>query len=167
MQQVNEQSFLNFLEDHKGILRRVTQMYFYNYEDRKDLQQEIILQLWKSYSSFRGDSLRSTWMYKVAVNTAITYLKKEKRGLLHYKDNLPDLASEEYTGEKDMQWRAFYQAAQQLNQIEKALVFYYMEGLSHKETASHLGISEVNARVKLNRTKDKIQKIIKKLGYEF
>ncbi|WP_414654270.1 RNA polymerase sigma factor [Flavobacterium sp. UBA4197] len=142
-------------------------MYFYNYEDRKDLQQEIILQLWKSYSSFRGDSLRSTWMYKVAVNTAITYLKKEKRGLLHYKDNLPDLVSDEYTGEKDVQWRAFYQAAQQLNQIEKALVFYYMEGQSHKETASHLGISEVNARVKLNRTKDKIQKIIKKLGYEF
>ena len=168
MQQVNEQLFLKFLEDHKGILSRVSQMYFYNYEDRKDLQQEIILQLWKSYSSFRGDSLRSTWMYRVAVNTAITYLKKERRGIvLEFKDNVPDLVSEEDKSEINTQWRAFYQAAQQLNQIEKALVFYYMEGMSHRETGEQLGISEVNARVKLNRTKDKIQKIIKKLGYEF
>ena len=168
MQQIDEQFFLDFIDTHKGILKRVAQMYIYNYEDRKDLQQEIILQLWKSYKSFRGNSLLSTWMYKVAVNTAITYFKKEKRRVsVKYQEDFSNLVSEEYTGEKDTQWQVFYQAAQGLNQIEKALVFYYMEGMSHRETGEQLGISEVNARVKLKRTKDKLQKIIKKLDYEF
>lgn len=99
-------------------------------------------------------------MYRVAVNTAITFFKKEKQWSQTF--TITDTADEEYSGEKDRQLEVFYNAVHKLNPIEKALIFYFMEGLSHKEIGHHLGISQGNARVKLNRTKEKLQKIIKK-----
>jgi RNA polymerase sigma-70 factor (ECF subfamily) len=137
-------------------------------EDREDLIQEIILQLWKSYGSFKEESQFSTWMYRVAVNTAILFFKNEKKrpdnqplnSKIDFKDDTPDES-------KNKQLEIFYKAVRDLNKIEKAIIFYFMEGKSHKEIAENLGITEVNARVKLNRTKEKIQDIIKKQGYEF
>ncbi len=163
-----EQQFLTLLEKHKGILHKVARMYMDNAEDREDLHQEIIIQLWKSYDSFRSGSEFSTWMYRVAVNTAITSFKKEKSRTERFSsDEVTDVASEEYNQEKDHQLELFYKAVQGLNPVEKALIFYFMEGLSHKETGLNLGLSEVNVRVKLNRTKEKLQSIIKQQGYEF
>lgn len=162
-----EQQFLSLLNKHKGILHKVSRMYMDNAEDREDLQQEIIIQLWKSYDSFQNGSEFSTWMYRVAVNTAITFFKKEKSRVERFSGEIIDVASEEDTQEKDVQLEAFYKAVQSLSPVEKALIFYFMEGLSHKETALQLGLTEVNVRVKLNRTKEKLQSIIKKQGYEF
>lgn len=163
-----EKQFLTYLEQHKGILHKVARLYMDTAEDREDLHQEIIIQLWKSYANFKGESQFSTWMYRVAVNTAITFLKKEKKRSQTFGegDHL-EFADEEYSPEKDQQLAAFYEAVQDLKQIEKALIFYFMEGLSHRETGNNLGISEGNVRVKLNRTKEKLQIIIKKRGYEF
>lgn len=136
-------------------------------EDREDLQQEIIAQLWKSYPNFKGDSAFSTWMYRVAINTAITYFKKDKRRSDRYTyEQSEEPESELYDNRKDRQLEIFYNAVQQLNPIEKALIFYFMEGLSHRDTGVQLGISEGNVRVKLNRTKEKLQNIIKKFDYE-
>lgn len=163
-----EKIFLSYLEKHKGILHKISRMYMDTAEDREDLQQEIIIQLWKSYSNFKGESQFSTWMYRVAVNTAITFLRKRKQALQTFTgETVPDAADEEYSPEKDQQLEAFYKAVQELNPVEKALIFYFMEGLSHKETGKNLGIGEGNVRVKLNRTKEKLQKIIKKQAYEF
>lgn len=163
-----QQEFLALIEQHKGILHKVSKLYMDNIDDRNDLVQEIILQLWKSYSRFEGNSQFSTWMYRVSLNTALTYFKKEKKKTDQFTfiDNI-DRAEEEYSGEQDLQLELFYKAVHELGQVEKALIFLFLEGQSHKEIASNLGISEVNARVKLNRTKDKIQTIIKKYGYEF
>lgn len=158
-----ERIFLSHLEKHKGILHKVASTFMDTAEDREDLHQEIIIQLWKSYASFKGDSQFSTWMYRVAVNTAITFFKKEKRRSKTFAESsAPELADEEYSPDRDRQLEIFYKAVHELNQIEKALIFYFMEGLSHKETAQQLGISEGNVRVKLNRTKEKLQKIIKR-----
>lgn len=158
-----EKIFLSYLEKHKGILHKVARTFMDTAEDREDLHQEIIIQLWKSYASFKGDSQFSTWMYRVSVNTAITFFKKEKqRSKTFAESSASELADEEYSPEKDQQLEIFYKAVHELNQIEKALIFYFMEGLSHKETAQQLGISEGNVRVKLNRTKEKLQKIIKR-----
>lgn len=163
-----EKIFLSHLEKHKGILHKIGRMFMNSEQDREDLHQEIIIQLWRSFASFKGDSLFSTWMYRVAVNTAITFFKKEKvRSTTFVGATGPDFADEEYSPQQDQQLEVFYQAVQELNQIEKALIFYFMEGLSHKETGLQLGISEGNVRVKLSRTKEKIQKIIKKHEYEF
>lgn len=162
-----EKQFLEKIEAHKGILYKVGRMYMNTPEDREDLHQEIIIQLWKSYPNFKGESEFSSWMYRVAVNTAISYFKKEKRrSHTHAYTPLAEAESEVYDPQKDRQLEVFYLAVQQLSPVEKAVIFYYMEGLSHREMSAQLGISEGNARVKLNRTKDKLQQIIKKSGYE-
>ena len=162
-----QQEFLEKIESHKGMIFKVSKMYVDHQEDREDLYQEIVFQLWKSYQKFEGKSQFSTWLYRVSLNTALTFLKSEKRkpdnAFLH--ENL-DVA-EELQDDKEVQLQLFYKAVHELNPIEKALIFLFLEGQSHKEIATNLGITEVNARVKLNRTKEKLQQIIKKYGYEF
>nr|WP_262602171.1 sigma-70 family RNA polymerase sigma factor [Faecalibacter macacae] len=156
------------MEKHKGILHKVSKMYMDNDEDRNDLIQEIVLQLWKSYERFEGNAQFSTWMYRVSLNTALTYFKKEKKKTDKYTflDNL-DRIDEVDSNEKETQLELFYKAVHELNKVEKALIFLFLEGQSHKEIGQNLGITEGNARVKLNRTKDKLQTIIKTYGYEF
>ena len=161
-----EKEFLNRIESHKGILYKVSKMYMDNYDDQQDLFQEIICQLWKSYDSFRNESQFSTWMYRVAVNTAIVFLKKEKRKVDKYEiasENIKDDEGDSHI--KESQLDHFYKAVQKLEKIDKAIIFYQLEGFSHKEIGDNLGISEGNARVKLNRAKDKLKEIIKKQGY--
>ena len=163
-----QQEFLTLIDQHKGILHKVSRMYMDKAEDQNDLVQEIVLQLWKSYERFEGNSQFSTWMYRVSLNTALTYFKKEKKQSDRYTflENI-DKTDDSDTEEKEIQLEMFYKAVQELNKVEIALIFLFLEGQSHKEIGQNLGITEVNARVKLNRTKDKLQNIIKKYGYEF
>lgn len=163
-----EIEFLRLIDENKGIIVKVTRMYMDDHEGRQDLYQEIVYQLWKSFGTFRQQSKFSTWMYRVALNTAMVFLKKEKKHQQHDPlEERHDYAEEVYNTDKDEQLRLFYQAVHELNAVEKALIFLFLEGQSHREIAAHLGISEVNARVKLNRTKERIQQIIKKYSYEF
>ncbi|OIV42285.1 RNA polymerase subunit sigma-70 [Flavobacterium johnsoniae] len=163
-----EQEFLNRIESHKGILYKVSKMYMDTYDDQQDLFQEIICQLWKSYDSFRNESQFSTWMYRVAVNTAIVFLKKEKRKVDKYDIASDNIKEEEGDSQiKESQIEHFYKAVQKLEKIDKAIIFYQLEGFSHKEIGDNLGISEGNARVKLNRAKEKLKEIIKNQGYGF
>jgi RNA polymerase sigma-70 factor (ECF subfamily) len=163
-----EQEFLNRIETHKGILYKVSKMYMDNADDQQDLFQEIICQLWKSYDSFRNESQFSTWMYRVAINTSIVFLKKEKRKIDKYEipsDNIKEEEGDSHILESQL--KHFYKAIQKLEKIEKAIIFYQLEGFSHREIGANLGISEGNARVKLNRAKEKLREIIKKQGYGF
>ncbi|MNX56455.1 ECF RNA polymerase sigma factor SigH [compost metagenome] len=163
-----EQEFLNRIDSHKGILYKVSKMYMDNSDDQQDLFQEIVCQLWKSYESFRNESQFSTWMYRVAVNTAIVFLKKEKRKVDKYEipsENVKDDEGDSHI--KESQLDHFYKAVQKLEKIDKAIIFYQLEGFSHKEIGENLGISEGNARVKLNRAKEKLKEIIKNQGYGF
>jgi RNA polymerase sigma factor (sigma-70 family) len=163
-----EQEFLNRIESHKGILYKVSKMYMDNYDDQQDLFQEIVCQLWKSYDTFRNESQFSTWMYRVAVNTAIVFLRKEKRKVDKYEiasENIKDDEGDSHI--KESQLDHFYKAVQKLEKIDKAIIFYQLEGFSHKEIGENLGISEGNARVKLNRAKEKLKEIIKNQGYGF
>ncbi len=163
-----EKEFLEKINKSKGILHKISRMYMDLPEDREDLIQEIILQLWLSYPKFKEESQFATWMYRVAVNTAILYLKKDKKRPDNQSitENI-DIGDIEADHAKNSQLEYFYKAVQELNSVEKALIFYFMEGKSHKEISENLGISEVNTRVKLNRTKEKLQEIIKRNGYEF
>jgi RNA polymerase sigma-70 factor (ECF subfamily) len=143
-------------------------MYFDKLEDQQDLFQEIILQLWKSLDSFKGNSEFSSWMYRVALNTAIVFFKKEKRKQDNFTiiKNEP-IDNEVFDSEKDQQLVHFYKAVKQLTKIEKAIIILLIEGYSGKKIAENLGLSEVNVRVKIKRTKNKLQEIIKTQGYEF
>ncbi len=160
--------FLQQINENKGIIHKVAKMYMDNPLDQEDLFQEIVMQLWKAYPSFKGTSKFSTWMYRVALNTAIVFFKKDHRKVdkasLNEQIEIADFSD---SHEKEEKLAYLYKAVQELNQIEKALIFLFLENQSHKDIAQNLGITEVNARVKLNRTKEKLQQIIKKNGYEF
>lgn len=165
-----EQEFLLLLNQQKNILYKISRMYMDTAEDREDLIQEITFQLWKAYDSFEGKSMFSTWMYRVALNTALTFFKKGKKKV----DNIPisegmDKVDEDFSvrQREEEQLAYFYDAVQDLNKTEKALIFLFLEGQTHKDIAANLGITAVNARVKLNRTKEKLQQIIRNRGYEF
>ncbi|WP_199121243.1 RNA polymerase sigma factor [Pedobacter sp. ASV28] len=161
-------NFLQLINENKGIIHKVTKMYMDKVEDREDLFQEIVMQLWKAYHTFKGSSKFSTWMYRVALNTAIIFFKKENRKVDKTSLNEQiDIADYNDNQEKEEKLAYLYRAVQELNPIEKALIFLFLENQSHKEISHNLGITEINARVKLNRTKEKLQQIIKKNGYEF
>ena len=163
-----EQKFLTEIEQNKGILYKLSRIYMDNEEDRSDLFQEMVFQLWRSYPNFKGDSLFSTWMYRVALNTALVFVKKEQRKInVEELSDRVDIVDASEHQQKEEQLSYFYKAIQDLNEIEKALIFLFLEGLSHRDIGLQLGITEGNARVKLNRTKDKLQEIIKRNGYEF
>lgn len=165
--QITEEAFLAAINKHKGILYKVSRMYFDTLEDQQDLFQEIIIQLWNSIGSFKGTSELSSWMYRVALNTAIVFFKKEKKKPA--QESLFDnegFEQESYDDQKDQQLVHFYEAVKKLNKIEKAIILQLIEGFSGKEIAQNLGMSEGNIRVKTKRTKEKLQDIIKRQGYE-
>ncbi|RFS21417.1 RNA polymerase sigma factor [Chitinophaga silvatica] len=163
-----ENEFLALIESNKGIIRKVSRTYMDTRDDQADLEQEIIYQLWKSYDSFQHQSSFSTWMYRVALNTALVFYKKEKKKLTVDREIPTDIISEENTSAvKDLQLSHFYKAIQKLERIEKALVLLHLENYSHKEIGENLGISEGNARIKLSRAKEKLKTLIKQQGYEF
>lgn len=143
---LKEKEFLEKIEKHKGMIFKISKMYLENQEDREDMFQEIILQLWKSYQAFEGKSQFSTWLYRVSLNTAITFLKRDKKRTdkneLHENIDIED----EQNTDKELQTEFLYKAVQELNPIEKALIFLFLEGQNHKQISENMGITEVNAR---------------------
>lgn len=150
------------MEEHQNIVHKVCRIYTDNQEAHNDLFQEITIQLWKAYPKFRGDSKFSTWMYRVGLNTAITlYRRNKKRIKTHTIDDVEfKVKSVDYDDTEERQLKLMYDAVHQLNDIEKALVFLYLEDKNYREISETLGISEVNARVKMNRVKSKLKTIL-------
>lgn len=157
-----EHSFIEQLEQHQNIVHKVCRLYTNNQEAHNDLFQEITIQLWKAFPKFRGDAKFSTWMYRVGLNTAITLYRKSKRRISTSEIERVQfrLKSEPYDDTEEQQLKLLYQAVHQLNDIEKALVFLYLEEKDYREISQTLGISEVNARVKMNRIKTKLKTIL-------
>lgn len=158
-----EQHFLEKIDKHKGVIFKISKMYMDNFEDQKDLYQEITFQAWKAFPAFENRSEFSTWLYRIALNTAIVFLKSEKRkSFIQRNDDYQNFKIEnlEYDDNDDMNLKKMYEAIQKLNSIDKALIFYYLEDYSGRKIAEQLGITEVNARVKLNRAKEKLKLLI-------
>jgi len=157
-----EKEFIEKIEKHKGIIFKISKMYMDNKDDQDDLFQEITFQVWKAYASFKEQSEFSTWLYRVALNTAIVFLKSEKKRSFISNDDLTgySISQEDYDFEKEDKLNSMYKAIQQLNPIDKAFIFYYLEDFSGKEISLQMGISEVNVRVKMNRAKTKLKAIL-------
>lgn len=157
-----EQLFVKQLRENQNIIHKICRLYAYDDDARQDLFQEITIQLWKAYPKFRGDAKFSTWAYRVALNTAITLYRKTKRTVdtVDIESKSFFLKQEDYNFEQEEQIKLLYKAVHQLNDIEKALVFLYLEDKDYEEISKTLGISEVNARVKMNRIKGKLKKIL-------
>ena len=149
------------------MLYKVCRMYCFTEHDRQDLFQEIIIQLWRSYPSFRGEAKFSTWLYRIALNTAISGLRKQRRQImLTDPESLPvELQDIQYSAEKEEQLQQLYAAISRLTEVEKALTMLYLEDKSYQEMEEILGISQNNLRVKMNRIKEKLRKITKEAAY--
>ena len=153
-------TFTNLVREHERIIYKICYMYADNAADRQDLYQEIVLQVWRGYKSFRGDAKFSTWLYQVALNTAIAGLKKEKRSVLRTTADgwLPDIAD---TETDTAQLELLHMAINQLNEIEKAVVMLYLDNKSYDEMEDILGIPNGALRVKMTRIKEKLRTITK------
>ena len=157
-----EEKFVADLEQHQNIVHKVCRIYTNNQDAHNDLFQEITIQLWKAYPKFRGEAKFSTWMYRVALNTAITLYRKSKRSIQtqDFDSVLYKVQSNEYDDTEEQQLKFLYKSIHGLSDIEKALVFLYLEDKNYKEISETMGITEVNARVKMNRVKNKLKKLV-------
>ncbi len=157
-----EHKFVAELESNQNIVHKICTLYTNDRHSHKDLFQEITIQLWKAYPKFRGDSKFSTWMYRVALNTAITLYRKSKKSVKTqgYDSVIFKIKANEYDETQEQQLKLLYNAVRQLGDIDKALVFLYLEDKDYTEIAETLGITEVNARVKMNRIKNKLRTIL-------
>lgn len=156
--------FMDILEKNMSILLKISKAYTNLRQDREDLIAEIILQMWKSYNSFRKDSKVSTWVYRVALNTSMNYKRKQKT------NPLASLLNE--TGDKDIfSWLIIeqedsseidllYRSIDDLNTIDKAIILLYLDKNSHEEISEITGISKTNVGTRIGRIKDKLKKII-------
>jgi RNA polymerase sigma-70 factor (ECF subfamily) len=157
-----EEKFLFDFETNQNIAHKICRIYTNNRDAHNDLFQEITIQVWRNYPKFRGDSKFSTWMYRVALNTAISLYRKSTRQIKtqDFNDVAFKIKSTDYDETEELQLKALYSAIHQLNDIDKALIFLYLEDKAYKEISETLGISNVNARVKMNRAKEKLKNIL-------
>lgn len=162
-----EKHFERHIKEHVLLLHKVCHIYANTDADRQDLFQDIVLQLWKAYPKFKGDSKISTWLYRVAINTAITGLRKKKDLIQLYEPaSLPtQLSDDTFSLEEEERLQQLYKAIERLNEVEKAIVMLFMEDHSYEEMEEILGMTQGNLRVKMNRIKDKLRQLTKTINY--
>lgn len=158
--------FLKIVNENQGIIRKVCHLYGRDEAGKEDLYQEIVIQLWKAYGSFRGESKLSTWMYRIALNTAISDIRKQSRRIdLQFPEFIPKEEADVVDHAKEENLKQLYAAIQKLSEIEKAVVMLYLEDKSYEEMEEILGINNGNLRVKMNRIKEKLRTITKEEAY--
>jgi len=160
-------SFIKLIEKNQGIIFKVSKMYCDNETDQEDLFQDILIQLWNAYPSFKGLSKFSTWMYRVALNTAIAQIRKGKK--LENEELTPefkfDVPEHEGDDEREERIKLLHRAISRLNKAEKAIIMLYMDDYSYEEISEIVGISVSNVGVKIIRIKKKLQIFLNALGY--
>ncbi|MHA7608307.1 RNA polymerase sigma factor [Elizabethkingia meningoseptica] len=155
-----EQNFSKLVKENQGLIIKVARMYTNTPDDQQDLFQEIVLQLWRSYDTFKGNSKISTWMYRVALNTAITLFRKTTRTIK--TDELADFHQpiDDENDENQQQIALLYKVIKMLGDIDRAIVMMYLDDVPYKDIAENIGITEVNARVKMNRLKKNLKDLM-------
>ena len=158
-------AFLEHINKNKALIYKVCHTYERNDELRRDLFQEIILNLWKAFPSYKATAKWTTWAYRIAINVAITQRRKPTIATDEWSDNFEKTLSDtpyDYTTEERLE--ALHKAIDQLNGAEKALILLYLDDISYNEIAEIIGISENNVGVKINRIKSKLKSILQYHG---
>ena len=154
-----EKEFIELLYQNQGIVHKICKLYFHNRAEKDDYQQELIIQLWKAYPSFKNESKFSTWMYRVCINAAINLLRKEKtQAKLIQFDNYDFIKIPDSNNDSNENKEKLYQVIAKLSETDKAIITLYLDEFSYKEIAEIVGISESNTGVKINRIKSLILK---------
>lgn len=150
--------FIEKIFEHQALIHKVCKMYRDNIEDRQDLFQEIMYQLWKSYPSFKGKSKLSTWIYRISLNTAMASFRKKR--INHdedIQDHITDL-TEDVTEETNEE--LLFSAIRKLDHFDKAIIGLYLEGMNYSEMAEIMGNNENVIGVRLTRIKAKLKRIL-------
>ena len=165
MKEDYKEQFLQTVQSNQGIINSICRVYYPRVEDQKDARQEIILQLWKAFPSFRGAAKVSTWIYKVALNTILNQLKKKtiKWEATADANSLIDLQDAPIVDDDIQQLQ---QIISLLKAEDKALVILYLEGYNHKEIGATLNTSPTNISTRLNRIKKRLKTLYKKYNHE-
>jgi RNA polymerase sigma-70 factor (ECF subfamily) len=155
--------FLQLLEQHKRILYKVASVYCAHAEDRQDLAQEIVIQLWRAFPRYDDQFKFSTWMYRIGMNVAISFLRSEGRrgrdtvALDDHADIIDFAVADRLMGEAGDDVRLLQRLVARLDEMSRALLVLYLEGHSHAEMAAILGISVTNTGTRINRLKQRLK----------
>jgi RNA polymerase sigma-70 factor (ECF subfamily) len=159
--------FLEILANYQGIVHKVNLIYFRNEADRSDNFQEVVLQLWKSFPRLKNKNSIGSWIYRIAINTSITKIKKERNIVLN--ESIPDLRTDSSALEMMMANEAEKQlmtAIHQLNAIDKAIMLLYLEEKSYDEIAEIIGITVSNVGARISRAKERLKQTLENLNHE-
>ena len=154
-----QETFQHLVEEHKKILYKICNLYCRERDSRDDLAQEIMIQLWRSFSKFDGRCRFSTWMYRIALNVAISFYRREStrtRYVISDEEHLLEAIDE--TKNRPEEIRLLYEFIEGLDPLSKALVLLYLDGNNYQEIADVLGISETNVATKISRLKSKLKR---------
>jgi RNA polymerase sigma-70 factor, ECF subfamily len=153
-----ENEFIRIIKRNEGVIFKITTIYTDNKEDQQDLYQDIVYQLWRSFDSFRNESKFSTWMYRIALNTALTRIKKKRgKGYSVDIDKVVLEQTEHYDIEFEEQLKKLYTQIHQLDILEKGLMLLLLEGKKYKEIAEITGLSSSNVGTRISRIKNKLK----------
>jgi len=164
MEENKKERFIKTIDDHKKIIYKIVNSYCPNRDHRKDLEQEIIIQLWNSFDNYNKKYKYTTWMYRIALNVAISFYRKEKKQPVksdfYNEESIFSIVEddEESTTELDKHLNLLQKFITNLNELNKALMLLYLEEKSYKEIAEILGITKTNVATKIGRIKVKLKK---------
>ena len=151
--------FLDILEKNIGIILKISRAYSKTISDKEDLINDITLELWKSFSRFRGDSKISTWIYRIALNTSMNFKRKKEKDRLFFFEDLKQIESLNWLIEQpdSSHSEILYQCIDELNSLNKAIILLYLDGNSHDEISDITGISKTNVGTRISRIKEQIK----------
>lgn len=155
-----EKEFLEMIHENQKIIYKICKVYRDSREDQEDLFQEIVYQLWKAYPGFKRESKVSSWIYRIALNTAIAIYRKPKVSFDYYEE-FPEYTDPSNAKPVSENEERLFWALRKLNDSEKAVISLYLEDFNYKEISEMTGLSESNVGVRLNRIKNKLKQILK------
>jgi RNA polymerase sigma-70 factor (ECF subfamily) len=168
----DEQKFLELVNQNLNRILKICCVYAWNPSDREDLHQEILFQIWRALPGLKEDAHANTWLYRIAINTSISFARKSAargRNALQYSPaNLTSHIEARQTHDRKAgdQLAELYEAIAQLGTLERALITLFLEDLSYEQIADVLGVSANNVGVMLHRVKNKLSALMKKVTYE-
>ena len=155
---ISDNQFTELIDENKGLIHKICLFYTNKEDDRQDLFQDIVLQAWKNYSSFRNQSKFSTWLYRIALNTALYARRKAQPVVAPLSEDIENATFQKPENEPI---ESLHVAIRTLNEIEKSLVLLYLDGYSYEEMEHITGISNGALRVKMSRIKQKLKTLVK------
>jgi RNA polymerase sigma factor (sigma-70 family) len=153
---VEKEQFISIIKEHQNLIFKICHSYCANPENRQDLQQEILIQLWRSLDKFDGRVKISTWIYKVALNTAIFFYRNDFKHTgkhVQIDTSIISLSHAEPDMDHNENIAMLYRFIERLNEMDKALMLLYLDDNKYKDIAEILGLSETNVATKINRIK--------------